>query len=765
MIERITVRADYCFGTDPLVIDSLGKVNFLFAPNGAGKSTISAALAAQPDDAEARRSWPVAPTELAIKVFNEAYRAKVLRQDIAGIFTLGEDSRQVNDQIDALNASLASMRDERYELLKEIGSVDGKTRTGLRGELANERERAAEALFEQHKRVPDPAREIVFTGVRNNKERFLDRAVANFERGDESVVPENWGELNARASVITGDLQQKALLPGVQGDVLAPADKRILENAAEIKGDGKLSELIESLHNADWVSSGREYLAAADGKCPFCQQTAPADLAKELSQFFAGGFDQALKEVSSVATAVGNKLDVLDSQLSALERSSHVYGPSNENSIRASIEKTRTATALLRAQVGLKLEHPTSPVEVADVNGATAELVALVRDGNAEVASHNQLVADAKAERSRLISDGWNLFLSQEPELSALKRWRGQQKRKNGQIADLESKVRGCDERIEASLRRVTELQQSVSNTAAVAGRINELLVALDFDRFRLQVADGKAGGYRLCRSDGTVAVGTLSEGEKSFVCFAYFWESLRGTNDPGGVPEQCVAVIDDPISSLDSDCLFLVASLVREAAKEAASGASNVRQLLVLTHNVQFHLEAAFTTDRSQKGERCYFRLVKGPGSVSNLVSDGGVSRVKGSYSLLWDAVVAAANDKDQDSIVHVGLFNVVRRIIEGYFRLVGQPRVSEFPTSSISERRILTAFEIWASAGSHTILDEVSQTSDVGSTKRFLSLFCGYFVAAGQVQHFRSMVMQSGGSELLEAGSVFEGAGPPAA
>jgi len=70
-----------------------------------------------------------------------------------------------------------------------------------------------------------------------------------------------------------------------------------------------------------------------------------------------------------------------------------------------------------------------------------------------------------------------------------------------------------------------------------------------------------------------------LSEGEKTAIAFMYFLKSLSDTSFD--LPESIV-VIDDPISSLDSNSLFSAFGFMRDRSEGA-------RQLFVLTHNFSF--------------------------------------------------------------------------------------------------------------------------------------------------------------------------------
>lgn len=116
LIDKISVRAGYCFGENPAEFEDLGAVNFIFAANGSGKTTVSRALSRQPLRAEERRAWDVAPTLLPIRVFNEDYKNRVLVEHMNGIFTVGEDSAEVN-------AKISELLDERDELSRRRAAL------------------------------------------------------------------------------------------------------------------------------------------------------------------------------------------------------------------------------------------------------------------------------------------------------------------------------------------------------------------------------------------------------------------------------------------------------------------------------------------------------------------------------------------------------------------------------------------------------------------------------------------------------------------
>jgi wobble nucleotide-excising tRNase len=89
--------------------------------------------------------------------------------------------------------------------------------------------------------------------------------------------------------------------------------------------------------------------------------------------------------------------------------------------------------------------------------------------------------------------------------------------------------------------------------------------------------------GYRITRNGEPVE--HLSEGEKNAIALAYFMISLDNVTieeKPGFDKTSGVVVIDDPVTSFDSNSLFHACGYIKDKT-------SNIGQLIVLTHNYYF--------------------------------------------------------------------------------------------------------------------------------------------------------------------------------
>jgi hypothetical protein len=116
-------------------------------------------------------------------------------------------------------------------------------------------------------------------------------------------------------------------------------------------------------------------------------------------------------------------------------------------------------------------------------------------------------------------------------------------------------------------ISEIRELEKQTTSIQPTIDGINSLLSSFGFQGFKLAKA-ASGTSYKLVRSDGSDAKATLSEGEKTFVTFLYFYHLLKGSDSDSSMTTDRIVVFDDPVSSLDSDILFIVGSLIDRARR-----------------------------------------------------------------------------------------------------------------------------------------------------------------------------------------------------
>lgn len=263
---------------------------------------------------------------------------------------------------------------------------------------------------------------------------------------------------------------------------------------------------------------------------------------------------------------------------------------------------------------------------------------------------------------------------------------------------------------------------------------INSSLKAYGFTNFSIQPAKDREDYYCIQRDDGSVVHDSLSEGEETFLTFLYFMQMSKGSTKQDRVFDKKILVFDDPVSSLDSMVLYVVSSAIKELCESINKGMGDVTQFFVLTHNVFFHREASLNC----KGANYW--IIRKNNNSSSIQSCGDKNPVSASsYELLWREL------RENNSISLISIQNLMRRIIECYFGILGKKRyeilLSNFKTAE--EQLVAKSLISWVNDGSHIVPDDFFVDSYMEETiSRYKSVFRQIFENSGQISHFNMMM-----------------------
>src|SRR5690606_36938897 len=127
-------------------------------------------------------------------------------------------------------------------------------------------------------------------------------------------------------------------------------------------------------------------------------------------------------------------------------------------------------------------------------------------------------------------------------------------------------------EELEAKNAEIGESERKITSIKPTIDAINKLLKSFGFVNFYL-VESAENGFYEVKRPGGEDAKHTLSEGEKPFITFLYFYHLIGGSFSASGATTDRIVVFDDPVSSLDADILFIVCNLIKGIVNEMRAG------------------------------------------------------------------------------------------------------------------------------------------------------------------------------------------------
>lgn len=271
-------------------------------------------------------------------------------------------------------------------------------------------------------------------------------------------------------------------------------------------------------------------------------------------------------------------------------------------------------------------------------------------------------------------------------------------------------------------------------------------------------------------RQDGTVA-DKLSEGERNFIAFLYFYHLVRGSHTDADVSKDKIVVIDDPVSSMDSCVLFIVSTLVREMVgvcfnnaeyreQEREVQGDYIKQIFILTHNVYFHREITYNqasryhcvsfyvinkASNNSTIKHCVRQCISKPTEQENF------NPVQNSYAALWGEY------REVDTVIP--LMNVIRRILEYYFmQLCGYDGVNirkrvldehrdkfvETPDEGLpdyTKYHLATAMLSYINANSVGFSDGLNYVDDCTDITLYKDVFKLIFEALEQEQHYKMM------------------------
>ncbi|MCL2469114.1 MAG: AAA family ATPase [Alphaproteobacteria bacterium] len=211
----------------------------------------------------------------------------------------------------------------------------------------------------------------------------------------------------------------------------------------------------------------------------------------------------------------------------------------------------------------------------------------------------------------------------------------------------------------------INKKKAALENQADIITEINTLLEkTLDVGLvFKIEAG---ASEYQLERKiDGAPnqPANNLSEGEKNLIAFLYFLVSLKSSSKAEKKNE--IIVIDDPVSSLDSNNIFVLQDLVVKILVQYG-------QQFFLTHNFYFFAKVQEALRASLRGldkkeedalEIFEVKKVKGRGSEIRRAGKYIKSYIS-EYMSLIDSLKAIWEENDDEKNVATG--NMVRRVLE---------------------------------------------------------------------------------------------------
>lgn len=715
--------------TEPVCIN-LKKYNFFFGANGTGKSTISKLLDGEISSLNCGLTWS-GPDHEDIVVYNRSFINRNFSADseLQGIFTLGEDSIGLRQQIDDKQKQIDAFATEKGQKSTTLGNQENK-RTQRRSEFEN-------VCWEiQRKYGAEFADALV--GYRGNRRAFCDNCLSVYKASSKQNEDEPVVQIDTLRSLYT-----TAFTKGLSVDTEYslfdenPADElgslALLEKVITGKNDTPVGQFIEYLQASDWVLQGVSYAKRANGKCPYCQRELPTDIEHSIEDFFDASYQRDCDTLRAFLQKFRNYRE------NFLDKSNQITGEKKEYIDYATFELAVSHVLEIIdkniAEIEKKVEKPSVPVSIQPIAEDITAINTLLKQINTKIKEHNALVADQKTAQANCRTQIWLFFVqSLEREIDQfIQEDTGLEKGINAlktQISEKEKEIRILRTEIREAESRLTSVRPTVI-------AINDILKGFGFNGFMLAVNEQSLGTYKIVRCNGEDASKTLSEGEHNFLSFLYFYHLCFGSQDSANVTRNKILVIDDPISSMDNNVLFIVSTLVKAIIQNCRDGKNGIKQVLVLTHNVYFHKEITFWGNKQSlpTTETRYF-IVRKKNEVSS-VTGYESNQIRTSYEMLWEDL------RNPTELSLSSAFNTMRRILEHYFNIVGglnyEKCINELEGTDKIVCKALVAF---INDGSHSVFEDLIFSVDDLGFDNYMRVFRLIFEKLNHIDHYNMMM-----------------------
>lgn len=732
MIEEVEIKKIATFDDTGIVIKNLKNVNFIYGANGSGKTTISKFLNKPQSGLFSHCSlrWEN-DIELKTLVYNKDFRDNNFgKGTIKGVFTLGQATKEEAEQIEQKRFNLKEIKDKG---IQKKDTIEQQTTKKDDLELSF-REDAWQSVYKKNEEIFKEA----FKGVMQKK-AFSIKLLNDYTNNISELMTKD--ELIEKAKIIYGKVPVKMEpimdIDNIRINNIESNDiwnKKILG-----KSDVAIANLIQSLNLNDWVNEGRKYIQAEDNICPFCQQpTINNEFKEQIEKYFDTAFLNDITNMKSLSDEYIRTIDNILNDLQIIETNEK-----NKDNSKLDIEKFSARLKTMSSQVSVnkviissKAKEPSRAFTFTKTSEQFNEILQILKTANQEIKIHNKIVNNYTTEKIKLTDSIWK-FLAED--------FKSQIQRYNKEFSGL---TKGIENLAKEKITLLTgyqtldnEIKELTKNLTSIQPSIDEINNTLDsfgFNNFKIVPARIGVNQYQIHRENGELAESTLSEGEITFITFLYFLQLTKGSIDKTTITDDRIVVVDDPISSLDSNVLFIVSTLLKGVIKSIKSGIGNIKQIILFTHNVYFHKEISFIDGRTRNCSKTNFWILRKSNETSSIQDYVTNNPIQNSYDLLWQEL------KIRDDRSCISIQNLMRRIIENYFKILGKygddDLISKF--SNPQEKEICRSLISWINDGSHSIPDDLYVEQQDGLVDKYFEVFKTVFEKTNHIEHYNMMM-----------------------
>ncbi|MCW7491962.1 AAA family ATPase [Leptospira sp. 2 VSF19] len=720
-IKNFAVFQNYDW--DTAVCDGAGtvqlfkEINVIYGRNYSGKTTLSRVIRAlekgtisnkyeNPEfevgikDLEDATQVNLTSHGKKIRVFNEDFVKDNLR------FIVNPDESINPFAILGGNADIEA-EIEAFKLI--LGKDDEGIESGLYLELKNAKE-----IAENSKQAYESANSVLNqqlsnkatnnpNGIKYKSDRFGDQNYNISKLKDEiaivtesSFTPLTDTQVAEKDTLLKENVNQDVReLPKHNIDISTISSKAEALITKPISSSDKIEQLVKDSILNRWVNEGKQHHKGKLAKCSFCGSDITDERWKVLDSHFDEESEKLEKEINVL-------LDDIQQQIVALANCLKLNKVLFYSKFHKDIDRLIALRQYVIDSIKLELEKISEQLANRKNDLLNTKIFMPVKDNSkrldwiwqifenvrTQANTYSTLLGDEQTEAKRLlrlreVCDFANLiqYSTEALRIDALKK-----------IADTKAHEKAdIDSKIQKQIKAIEDKERLMKDEEKGALKVNEYLnnfFGHDFLTLKALEESDQFGGKKIrfeIIRNGKKAH-HLSEGECSLIAFCYFMAKLEDIETKGSKP---IIWIDDPISSLDSNHIFFIYSLINSeiVAKQ------EFEQLFISTHNLDFlkYLKRLPNSGKTQffivirEAQKSHFKLM--PKYLKDYVTE---------FNFLFHQIYLCANANISDEANYSTYYNFgnnARKFLEALLFYKYPSRIDN-DTRNANSKRLLKYF-----------------------------------------------------------------------
>lgn len=649
-----------------------GKYNLFYGWNGSGKSTLSSLFRCIENRVPSDK-FPSADFTVNLEGGLSITQANISKADL-NIYTFNHDFIDENISWNSVVKSILLVDKEKIAERKKMEELKKQQQTDT--EIYDKEAQEIQTLERAISKFGTDSARHMKTSLQSID--TTDRYYLNYDkRKFEAFIYDKFEATKSDAPILD---EQKiveltnAAKPDQKSTI--PFDKQTIDNETFTKAKTRLDDLLKTnvvsktiqrlVDHGDiktWIETGLNLHKCHETKqCEFCGNSITEERINQLeahfnddykafqdrlvkaNQWLSGQYiqqprlppasdfyDEFKTEYSEACTALGKAITALNDEITAWHN----------------VLKKKISNPL---ETGLTVD----PITEASIKSFNDAMTAI----SAAVGKHNHKSSNFKEETTKAKKQ-----LELHYAATEVKSFGYHEKKK--EVVDRKTENDKLKTTIDNRKTQIRTLEDSLSNEGLGADQFNESLHKfLGRSELTLRFNSVKKG-YEILRNDSDPVDGNLSEGEKTAIAFVYFITKLKENENN---IEDTIVVVDDPISSFDSNHLFHTYSFMKVNCEKA-------KQLFVLTHNFTFFkLIRDWISRKNKKGKPpiANFYVVKAsngrPRSSTFTDAEPALTLYNSEYHYIFSRLHSLKNQQTLETDDHFLAANLSRKLLEAF-------------------------------------------------------------------------------------------------